>query len=139
MPNPSPKPTTAGPRDLAPAVIVAAILIILSGMVIPFLRSRVMARAEKRAREDLIALREAIRAFVRDVGLPPTRDKRGNDRTLMRLCGPGRAPEGACECAFEKVRRRYTLEEYKAMEAGIQRGERVPQELDALMADCRAR
>jgi len=103
MTNPSSTPKPAHPRDFAPAVIATAILIILAGMVIPFLRSREMARAEGRAREDLIDLREGIRAFVRDVGLPPTRDKSGNDRALLRLCGPGQPPEGAyfLDDAFE--------------------------------------
>ena len=93
--NPSSTSNSAGPRDYARAVIVAAILIILAGMVIPFLRSREMARDEERARLDLIDVRDAIRAFMRDVGLPPTRDKDGNDRALLRLCGPGRPPQGA--------------------------------------------
>jgi type II secretory pathway pseudopilin PulG len=95
MVNPSSTPNAARPRDYALAVIVAAILIILAGMVIPFLRSREMARDEERARLDLIDVRDAIRAFMRDVGLPPTRDKDGNDRALLRLCGPGRPPQGA--------------------------------------------
>jgi hypothetical protein len=50
----------------------------------------------------------------------------------------GGAPEGACECALDKVRRRYTLEEYTALEARIARGEPAPAELKSLMADCRA-
>jgi len=95
MVNPSSTPNAARPRDYALAVIVAAILIILAGMVIPFLRSREMARDEERARLDLIDVRDAIRAFMRDVGLPPTRDKDGTDRALLRLCGPGRPPQGA--------------------------------------------
>jgi hypothetical protein len=95
MPNPSASPNEARPKDFAPAAIIAAILIILSGMVIPFLRAREMGRSELRAREDLVALREAIQAFIRDVGLPPTRDKSGCDRSLLRLRGPGKPPEGA--------------------------------------------
>jgi hypothetical protein len=47
------------------------------------------------------------------------------------------APEGACECALGKVRRRYTLEEYTALEARVARGESALRELEAVMADCR--
>src|SRR5262245_41338084 len=75
------------PRDFVPAAIVASILIILAGLVVPFLRTCERAAADARAHADLVAIRRAIRDFMRDVGLPPTRDRDGHDRTLMRLCG----------------------------------------------------
>lgn len=83
------------PPDFVPAAIIASILIILAGLVVPFLRTCEMASAESRTRADLIQIRRSIRDFVRDVGLPPTRDRSGHDRALLRLIGPGAIPEGA--------------------------------------------
>lgn len=83
------------PHDFVPAAIVASILIILAGLVVPFLRTCEREAAERRARDDLVAIRRAIHDFIRDVGLPPTRDREGHDRALMRLCGPGEIPEAA--------------------------------------------
>jgi hypothetical protein len=108
MPTPTDRPTPTEtmtnsrdvlddlrPPDFVPAAIIASILIILAGLVVPFLRTCEMDSAEARTRSDLIAIRRAIRDFVRDVGLPPTRDKAGHDRALLRLRGPGAIPEGA--------------------------------------------
>ena len=82
-------------HDFVPAAIVASILIILAGLVVPFLRTCEREAAERRAREDLVAIRRAIGDFMRDVGLPPTRDRDGHDRALLRLNGKGPIPEGA--------------------------------------------
>jgi hypothetical protein len=54
-----------------------------------------MEFAERRAHSDLVAIRRAIRDFIRDTGLPPTRDREGRDRALLRLRGPGIVPAGA--------------------------------------------
>lgn len=79
------------PFDFVPAAIVASILIILAGLAVPFLRTCEREAANHRAREELVAIRRAIRDFIRDVGLPPTRDRDGHDRALLRLSGGRRA------------------------------------------------
>ena len=41
-----------------------------------------------------------------------------------------------CRCTIDAIRRRFTVEEYQAMEARIRAGE-VPRELLAALEDCR--
>jgi hypothetical protein len=95
MPESDTPPPPKKAPDFVPAAIVAAILIILAGLVVPVLKTCEMEAAEERAHGDMIEIRRAIRDFVRDVGLPPTRDLDGRDRSLLRLVGAGHVPDGA--------------------------------------------
>jgi hypothetical protein len=95
MTSPTDSAKKPRPFDFVPAAIVASILIILAGLVVPFLRTCEREAAERRAHEELLAIGRAIRDFVCDVGLPPTRDREGHDRALLRLNGRGPIPEGA--------------------------------------------
>jgi hypothetical protein len=55
---------------------------------------------------------------------------------FIRACTARGAPEGACRCTLDAVRRRYTAEEYRALESRLGRGE-APPELANLAAECR--
>jgi hypothetical protein len=55
---------------------------------------------------------------------------------FLHACTARGAPEGACRCSLDAVRRRFTVDEYRALEARVARGE-VPRELSDLAADCR--
>ena len=55
---------------------------------------------------------------------------------FIRACTARGAPEGACRCSLDAVRRRFTAEEYRALESRVGRGE-VPPELANLAAECR--
>lgn len=97
-----PSPVALLPPDFVPAAISAAILVMLAGLAIPYLRTRELQSADDRARADLVELRTAIRDFMRDTGLPPTRDTHGRDESLLRLIGPGIIPEGTYYAADEQ-------------------------------------
>ena len=75
--------------------VVAAIFVILAGLVVPTMRSWSFHREEKRASADLVRIRDALRRFMADVGTGPTRNREGKDGELYRLLGPGLIPEGA--------------------------------------------
>lgn len=55
---------------------------------------------------------------------------------FLRACMP-RADEAECRCAIGRIQRRYTLEEYRAIEAKIAAGEKLPEEFVQSVADCR--
>jgi len=75
--------------------VVAAIFVILAGLVVPTVRSWSFRSEEKRAQGDLIRIRDAVRRFMADVGTGPTRNRNGEDGAVYRLLGPGLIPEGA--------------------------------------------
>jgi hypothetical protein len=49
-----------------------------------------------------------------------------------------RAAESVCTCAIDKIQRRWTLDEFKALEARLAQGE-MPKELVDTVADCAGR
>jgi len=55
---------------------------------------------------------------------------------FMRACTV-RASETACRCSLEEVERRYTLDQYRALEAGIGATKKVPAELLDIIPACR--
>jgi len=55
---------------------------------------------------------------------------------FLHACAASGAPPPACRCSLDAVRRRYTADEYRALEAQVARGE-LPRELVELTADCR--
>jgi hypothetical protein len=55
---------------------------------------------------------------------------------FLRACTSKGASEAACQCSLDAIRRRYTVDEYRALESRVARGE-MPPELVALTADCR--
>jgi hypothetical protein len=54
----------------------------------------------------------------------------------MRAC-TSRASEKACRCSLAEIQRRYTLEQYQAIEGAIAAKNQVPKELVAVMEACR--
>ena len=54
----------------------------------------------------------------------------------MRAC-TSRASEKSCRCSLAEIQRRYTLEQYQAIEGAIASKNQVPQELVAVMEACR--
>ena len=68
--------------------------------------------------------------------------RRGNEyppelvENFLRACG-SRASEGACRCSLDKVRERYTADEYRALEARIAATRQAPKELLDISASCR--
>jgi len=78
--------------------IVAAIVVMLAGLVVPGVRTWRFDLENRRARADLSSLRDAILRFMTDVGTPPARGRSGTDGELLRLLGPGLIPEGAYFC-----------------------------------------
>ena len=67
--------------------------------------------------------------------------RRGNEypsevvENFLRACG-SRASESACRCSLEKVRERYTADEYRALEARIAATRQAPKELLDIIASC---
>jgi len=57
---------------------------------------------------------------------------------FLRACIATGGSEAACQCSLDAVRRRYTIDEYRAIEQRVARGEVLP-ELANLTADCRGR
>ena len=55
---------------------------------------------------------------------------------FMRAC-TARASEKACRCALAELQRRYTLEQYQAIEGAIAAKKQVPNELNEVMNACR--
>jgi hypothetical protein len=55
---------------------------------------------------------------------------------FMRACTV-RASEKACRCSLAEIQRRYTLEQYRALEAAIAADKQVPGELREVSAACR--
>jgi hypothetical protein len=54
----------------------------------------------------------------------------------MHAC-TSRASEKACRCSLEEIQRRYTLEQYQAIEGAIASKKEVPKELVEIMEACR--
>ena len=54
----------------------------------------------------------------------------------MRAC-TSRASEKACRCSLAEIQRRYSLEQYQAIEGAIAAKNQVPQEIVAVMEACR--
>ena len=69
--------------------VVLAIVVILVGLLLPAVRTWRIYRESAAARIDIRTISSAIQKFVADVGLPPSRNSRGDDRSLLRLAGPG--------------------------------------------------
>jgi hypothetical protein len=55
---------------------------------------------------------------------------------FMRAC-TARASEKACRCALAELQRRYTLEQYQAIEGAIAAKKQVPGDLNQVMDACR--
>lgn len=68
--------------------------------------------------------------------------RRGNEyppevvENFLRACG-SHASEGACRCSLDKVRERYTADEYRTLEARIAATRQAPEELLDIIATCR--
>jgi hypothetical protein len=84
--------------DYAEGVVLAAILVMVAGMALPFVRLCSAKSAEARARADLARIAAGIRRFMEDVHRPPTRGADGSDDAIYRLVGPGLIPPGAYYC-----------------------------------------
>ena len=54
----------------------------------------------------------------------------------MHAC-TARASEKACRCSLSEIQRRYTLEQYQAIEGAIAAKNQVPKELVEVMEACR--
>lgn len=94
MTDPSSQPKKSRFRTVEGAII-AAIIVILAGLVVPTVRTWRFKTEESTARADLARIRDAILRFTADLGTTPTRGRDGRDRQLYRLIGPGLIPEGA--------------------------------------------
>lgn len=57
---------------------------------------------------------------------------------FLRACVGSGGNEPSCRCALEKVEERWTLDEYRALEARIARGE-TPGDLTGIIAACQTR
>jgi hypothetical protein len=55
----------------------------------------------------------------------------------MKACMQQRGTARDCRCTMEAIRRRFTIEEYRAMEARMARGD-VPREMLVVIDDCRS-
>jgi hypothetical protein len=55
--------------------------------------------------------------------------------SFMRGCQQ-RAGEPACRCALDRIRERYTAEEYEALEASIRAGAKPPEEFSKVATAC---
>lgn len=75
--------------------VIAAIVVILAGLVVPTVRTWRFKNADARAHADLVRIRDGILRFVADVGEPPTRSRDGRAGEVYRLLGPGLIAEGA--------------------------------------------
>ncbi len=58
-------------------------------------------------------------------------------RNFVTACRSN-AAESVCECAIDRIQRRFTLDEFKAFEERMAQGE-TPKELVDAVADCRGR
>ena len=58
---------------------------------------------------------------------------------FMRACTARGTSEAACRCSLDGIRRLYAPDDYRALEARIARGEKPPQEILDLAADCGGR
>jgi hypothetical protein len=56
-------------------------------------------------------------------------------QNFLTACGQ-RGDARSCRCTFDAIRRRFTIDEYLAMEARIAKGD-VPREMLAALNDCR--
>jgi type II secretory pathway pseudopilin PulG len=86
----------------AEGAVVAAILVMLAGLVIPTVRTVRSRAADRRAQSELARIRSAIERFMADVGTPPARDRDGQDGALLRLLGSGLIADGAYYATDER-------------------------------------
>jgi hypothetical protein len=70
-------------------------------------------------------------------GGPPNPYPEDVVRNFVTACRTN-APERTCECAIDKIQRRFTLDEFRAFEERMAQGE-APKELVDSVADCRGR
>jgi hypothetical protein len=68
-------------------------------------------------------------------GGPPNPYPEDVVRNFVTACRSN-AAESVCECAIDRIQRRFTLDEFKAFEDRMARGE-TPKELIDAVADCR--
>ena len=55
---------------------------------------------------------------------------------FLRACRGSGGTEAACRCALAATERRFTLDEYRALEGGIERGKAAPPELLEIAEEC---
>ena len=89
------KPKRKGLFRTVEGAVVAAIVVILAGLVVPTVQTWRVRSHESRARDDLSRIRDAILRFVADNGMAPSRSRDGRDGALYRMIGSGLIPEGA--------------------------------------------
>jgi type II secretory pathway pseudopilin PulG len=76
---------------LRPVEVVLALccLLVLTGMLLPILRTAVIERDVRAAEASLERIRDAIETFAKDTGCLPARSFNGEENHLFRLAGPG--------------------------------------------------